>query len=173
MISLYFVHEAWFPLVLRIVRIGDFYDINTSGILTTSGNTSSQKSQTVGDFYDVIGRIGIISTLKVLSQTSQASAIFTMSVNLAVLKIAIIVRIPVSGNSKNPRFLGQVRTRLKTQNHIWFWIRIVLIKEKCTWKLGCCFKNSFCRKFIQLHQHNLFQNTIGLRHYRPLDKWWY
>ena len=73
--------KAWFPLVLRIVRIGDFYDIPTSGILTTSGNTSSQKSQTVGNFYDVIGRIRIISTLKVLSQTSQTSAIFTMSVN--------------------------------------------------------------------------------------------
>ena len=98
--------KAWFPLVLRIVRIGDFYDIPTSGILTTSGNTSFQKSQTVGDFYDVIGRIGIISTLKVLSQTSQTSAIFTMScVNLAVLRIAIVVRIPVSGNRKNPRYL--------------------------------------------------------------------
>ena len=108
--------KAWFPHVLRIVRIGDFYDIPTSGILTTSGNTSSQKSQTVGDFYDVIGRIGIISTLKVLSQTSQTSAIFTMSVNLAVLRIAIVVRIPASGNRKNPRFLqflGQVGTRLK------------------------------------------------------------
>ena len=32
-------------------------------------NTPSQTSQTVGDFYDVIGRIGSISTLKVLSQT--------------------------------------------------------------------------------------------------------
>ena len=50
-----------------------------SGILTTSVNTPSQTSQTVGDFYDVIGRIGSISTLKVLSQTS---AIFTMSVNM-------------------------------------------------------------------------------------------
>ena len=87
--------KAWFPLVLRIVRIGDFYDIPMTGILTTSGNTSSQKSQTVGNFYDVIGRIGIISTLKVLSQTSQTSANFTMSVNLAVLRIAIVVRIPV------------------------------------------------------------------------------
>ena len=77
-----------------MLRIGDFYDIPTSGILTTSGNASSQKSQTVGDFYDVIGRIGIISALKVLSQTSQTSAIFTMSVNLAVLRIAIVVRIP-------------------------------------------------------------------------------
>ena len=57
---------AWFPLVLRIVRIGDFYDLPTSRILTTSGNT---QSQTVGDFYDVIERIGSISTLKVLSQT--------------------------------------------------------------------------------------------------------
>ena len=96
--------------------MGIFYDIPTSGILTTSGDTSSQKSQTVGDFYDVIGRIGIISTLKVLSQTSQTSAILTMSVNLAVLRIAIVVRIPVSGNRKNPgflRFLGQVGTRLK------------------------------------------------------------
>ena len=106
--------KAWFPLVLRIVRIGDFYDIPTPGILTTSGNASSQKSQkSVGDFYDVIGRIGIIPTFKVLTQTSQTSATFTMSVNLAVLKIAIVVRIPVSGNRKNPRFLrflGQVGT---------------------------------------------------------------
>ena len=111
-----FQTKAWFPLVLRIARIGDFYDIPTSGILTTSGNTSSQKSQTVDDFYDVIGRIGIISTLKILSQTSMTSAIFTMSVNLAVLRIAIVARIPVSGNRKNPRFLrflGQVGTRLK------------------------------------------------------------
>ena len=93
--------KAWFPLVPRIVRIGDFYDIPTSRILTTSGNTSSQKAQTVGDFYDVIGRIGITSTLKVLSQTSQTSAIFTMTANLAVLRIAIVVRIPVLGNRKN------------------------------------------------------------------------
>ena len=35
----------------------------------TSVNSPSQASQTVGDFYDVIGRIGSISTLKVLSQT--------------------------------------------------------------------------------------------------------
>ena len=34
--------KAWFPLVLRIVRIGDFHDLPTSGILTTSGNTPSQ-----------------------------------------------------------------------------------------------------------------------------------
>ena len=26
-----------------------------------------------------------------------------------------------------------------------------------------------CRKFIQLRQNNPFQNTIGLRHYHPLD----
>ena len=81
---------------------GNLKDIPTSGTLTTNGNTSSQKSQTVGDFYHVIRRIGIISTLKVLSQTSQTSAIFAMSVNLAVLRIAIVVRIPVSGNRKNP-----------------------------------------------------------------------
>ena len=112
-VNFHVITKAWFPLVLRI---GDFYDIPTSGILTTSWKTSSQKCQTVGDFYHVIGRIGIISTLKVLSQTSQTSAIFTISVNLAVLRIAIVVRIPVSGNRKNPRFslfLGQVGTRLK------------------------------------------------------------
>ena len=40
-----------------------------------------------------------------MPQTSQTSAIFTMSVNLAVLRIAIVVRIPVSGNRKNPRLL--------------------------------------------------------------------
>ena len=44
---------------------GNLKDIPTSGTLTTNGNTSSQKSQTVGDFYHVIRRIGIISTLKV------------------------------------------------------------------------------------------------------------
>ena len=113
--------KAWFPRVLRIVRIGDFEDIPTSGIL------SSRKSQTVGDFYDLIGRIGIIFTLKVLSQTSQTSAIFTMSVNLAFLRIAIVVRIPVSGNRKNPRFLrflGQVGTRLKDS----IWIRQIRLQ---------------------------------------------
>ena len=123
-------YKAWFPLVLRIVRIGDFYDIPTSGILTTSENTSSQKSQTVGDFYDVIGRIGIISTLKVLSQTSQTLAIFTMSVNLAVLRIAIVVRIPVSENRKNPRFLrflGQVGTRLDQEMVIYCYTIHLLI----------------------------------------------
>ena len=51
-----------------------------------------------------------------------------------------------------------------------FVLNLNSFKERCTWKLGCCFKNSFCRKFSQLHQHNLFQNAIGLRHYRPLDK---
>ena len=43
-------------------------------------------------------------------------AILPMSVNLVVLRIAIVVRIPVSGNLKNPRFLrflGQVGTRLQ------------------------------------------------------------
>ena len=42
-----------------------------------------------------------------------------MSVNLAVLRIAIVVRIPVSGNRKNPRFLrflGQVGTRPQCRN---------------------------------------------------------
>ena len=62
-------NEAWFPLVLRIVGIGHFYDLPTSVIFTTSVNTPSQTSQTVGDFYDVIGRIGSVSTLKILSQT--------------------------------------------------------------------------------------------------------
>ena len=40
MVSYKQVLKACFPLFLRIVRIGDFYDIPTSGILTTSGNTS-------------------------------------------------------------------------------------------------------------------------------------
>ena len=45
----------------------------------------------------------------------EQSAILLISVNLAVLRIAIVVRIPASGNRKNPRFLrflGQVGTRL-------------------------------------------------------------
>ena len=74
--------KALFPLVLRIARIGDFYDLPTSGILTTSVNTPSQTSQTVCDFYDVIGRIGSISTLKVHPRQSPTSAIFRMSVNM-------------------------------------------------------------------------------------------
>ena len=70
--------KAWFLLVLTIVRIGNFYDFPTSGILTTSGNT---RSQTVVDFY-VIGRIGTICTFKVYPRWSPTSAIFTMSVNI-------------------------------------------------------------------------------------------
>ena len=73
---------AWFPLVLSIVRIGDFYDFPTFVILTTSVNIPSQTSQTVGDFYDVIGRIGIISTLEVHPRWTPTSAIFTISVNV-------------------------------------------------------------------------------------------
>ena len=49
----------------------------------------------------------------------EQSAILPMSVNLAVLRIAIVVRIPVSGNRKNPRllrFLGQVGTSLYAIN---------------------------------------------------------
>ena len=38
-ICLLIFHKAWFPLVLRIVRIGDFHDLPMSGILTTSVNT--------------------------------------------------------------------------------------------------------------------------------------
>ena len=68
--------------ILRIVRIGDFYDHPTSGILTTSVNIPSQTSQTVGDFYDVIGRIKSISTLKVRPRGSPTSAVFMMSVNM-------------------------------------------------------------------------------------------
>ena len=56
------------PTCPKNSKKGDFYDLPTSGILTTSVNIPSQTSQT-GDFYDVIGRIGSISTLKVLSQT--------------------------------------------------------------------------------------------------------
>ena len=69
--------KAWLPLVLRIVRIEDFYDLSTSGILTTSVNTPSQKSQTVGDFYDVIGSIR-----SYCPRRSPTSAISTMSVNI-------------------------------------------------------------------------------------------
>ena len=75
----YIYHRSSFPLVLRIVRIGD---LPTSGILTISVNAPSQKSQTVGDFYDVIGSIGSISTLKVHPRRFPTSAIFTMSVNM-------------------------------------------------------------------------------------------
>ena len=50
---------------LKIVRFGNFYNLPTSGILTTSVNTPSKTSQTVSDFYDVIGRMASISTLKV------------------------------------------------------------------------------------------------------------
>ena len=44
--------KAWFRLVRRIVRVGDFYDLLRSGILTISVNTPFQTSQTVGNFYD-------------------------------------------------------------------------------------------------------------------------
>ena len=134
-------------LVLRIVRI----DILTSGILTTSGNTSSQKSQTVGDFYDVIGRIGIISTLKVLSKTSQTLAIFTMSVNLPVLRIAIVVyvRIPVSANRKNPRllrFLGQVGSK-------WVCIEKVIASELA---------HFFCSEIECLLRNRMFTSNCNI-----------
>ena len=95
--------------------VGDFYDFPTSGILTTSGNTASQTSQMVGDFYDVIGRIESISTLKVHPRWFPTSTTFTMSVNLAVLRIATVVRIPVSVNPRSLRFLGRVGTRLKDE----------------------------------------------------------
>ena len=41
----------------------------------------------------------------ITSKYHEQSAILPMSVNLAVMRIAIVVRIPVSGNRKNPRFL--------------------------------------------------------------------
>ena len=61
----YYNSKGWF----LVPGFGDFYDLPFSGILTTSANTPSQTSQTIGDFKDVIGRIGSISALKVLSQT--------------------------------------------------------------------------------------------------------
>ena len=75
----FWYNKAWFQLVLRIIRIWDFYDFPVSGILTTHGNTPSQ---TVGDVYDVIARIGSISTLKIHPRWSPMSVIFTMSVNI-------------------------------------------------------------------------------------------
>ena len=47
-----------------ILRSSDVWDSHDQCV-----NTPSQTSQMVGEFYDVIGRIGSISTLKVLSQT--------------------------------------------------------------------------------------------------------
>ena len=61
------------------------------------------------------------------------SAIFTMSVNLAVLRIAIVVRIPVSGNRKSPRllrFLGQVGTRLYVSNGKVLFTNLINIHKK-------------------------------------------
>ena len=60
--------------------------LRASRILTISGNTASQ---TVGDFYDVIGRIGSIFTLKVHSRQSPTSAVFTMSVNMKFARVCI------------------------------------------------------------------------------------
>ena len=80
----------------RALRIGDFYDLPTSGILTTSVNTPSQTSQTVGDFYDVIGRIGSISTLKLHPRRSPTSAILTMD-----MKFACLGRSPTIGDFYN------------------------------------------------------------------------
>ena len=51
--------------------------------------------QTVGDFYDVIGRVGSISTLKVHPRRSPTSAIFTVSVNI---KFASLGRSPTIGD---------------------------------------------------------------------------
>ena len=58
-------------------------------------NTPSQTSQTVGDFYDVIGRIGSISTLKVLFQMVREVGDLTMSVNI---KFACLGRSPTIGD---------------------------------------------------------------------------
>ena len=58
-------------------------------------NTPSQASQTVGDFYDVIGTIGGISTLKVHPRRSPMSATFTISVNM---KFACLGRSPTIGD---------------------------------------------------------------------------
>ena len=58
-----------------------FYDLSTSGILTTSANTPSQTSQMFGNFYDVIGRFGNVSTFN-CPRRSPTSAILTMSVNI-------------------------------------------------------------------------------------------
>ena len=63
----------------HVLRIGDFNDLQTSGILTTSRNTPSQM---VGDFYYRIRIIGSISTLKVLSHMVPNVRNFTMSVNM-------------------------------------------------------------------------------------------
>ena len=59
-------HLSLVPTCPKNHKNRDFYDLPTSGILTTNVNTPSQM---VGDFYDVIGRTGSISALKVLSQT--------------------------------------------------------------------------------------------------------
>ena len=60
---------------LRFSDVSDSYD-------QCCGNTASQTSQTVGDFYDVIGRIRSISTSKVHPRQSPTSAIFMISVNM-------------------------------------------------------------------------------------------
>ena len=80
----FFFLKTWLDLVPTCPKNRKnrgFYDFSTSGILTTSANTPSQRSQTVGDFYDVIGRIRSISTFNCPRQ-SPTSAIFTMSVNI-------------------------------------------------------------------------------------------
>ena len=49
---------------------------------------------------------------------NEQSEILPMSVNQAVLRMAIVVRIPISGNRKNSQFLqflGQVGTRLNCE----------------------------------------------------------
>ena len=79
-----------------------FYVLPTSGILTTSVNTPSQ---TVGDFYDVIRRIGSISTW-VHSRQSPTSAIFTVSVNMKFASLR---------HRTNPR-MREIRTNL---SHSW------------------------------------------------------
>ena len=51
----------------------------------------------------------------------EQSAILPISVNMAILRIVMIVRIPESGNRNDPRFLrflGQVGTRFKTTKYL-------------------------------------------------------
>ena len=67
--------------------------------------------------YSEIGGGGGGGGAAFLQGHQEQSVILLVSVNMAVLRIVIIIRIAESGNRRNPRFilfLGQVGTRLKS-----------------------------------------------------------
>ena len=70
----------------------------------------------------------------ITSKYHEQSAILPISVNLAVLRIAVVVRISKSGNRKNPRFLRFLKhegSRLKLLSTFYFPFAKVNISSTC------------------------------------------